>query len=98
MQNRGSGTYGAFVVENLYVHDNIVTMRAVATDANGYGNATGFSQDIGDPSYYTSRNNRFSNNKYYLGSARTYFSWMNAQLTESEWRAYGNDTNGVFVR
>jgi len=97
-QNRGSGSYGTFSVENLYVHDNIITMKAVATDDSGHGNATGLAQDVGDLSYFTSRNNRFQNNTYYLGSASNYFEWMNRQIGESQWKSYGNDVTGTFNR
>jgi parallel beta-helix repeat protein len=99
MQNRGtSARYGLMETANLYVHDNRVTMSVVATDANGHGNVTGFSTDNGDNSYYTSKNNRFVNNNYILGTAPKYFTWQNQQLTEAQWQAYGQDVTGSITR
>ncbi|GEM_PF-2349992 len=80
-QSRGSGRYGPYEISNLYVHDNDVTMT------EGH---TGFVQDIGDNSYFTSRNNRFSNNQFTLvgGDGRN-FSWMNSSHTLAEWNNLG---------
>lgn len=88
-QNRGSGTYGAYYVQNVYVHDNTIRM------SSGY---TGAAEDVGDPSIFTSRNNRFQNNNYYLGTNTAYYAWMDATRTDTEWRSYGEDTTGTFVR
>ena len=79
-QNRGSGAHGPYEVSNLNVHDNTVTMT---------GGHTGFVQDIGDDSYFTSRNNRFSNNRFtLLGDGRN-FSWNNGTHTQAEWNGLG---------
>lgn len=88
-QNRGGGAYGPYEVSNLWVHDNVIAMD---------GGTTGFVQDIGDTSYFTSRNNRFERNSYQLGSAGAYFAWMNAERSESEWKSYGQDKSGTFRR
>jgi len=88
-QPRGSGAYGPYSTENLYVHDNDITP--------GTG-ATGLAQDIGDLSYFTSRNNRFDRNTYRLGTSARPFAWMNGFRTDVDWRAYGNDPNGTFAR
>jgi parallel beta-helix repeat protein len=88
-QNRGSGTYGAHIVSNVYVHDNTVSMTN--------GGRSGVAQDNGDNDVFN-RNNRFVHNTYYLGSNSRPFEWANAQLTESQWRGYGQDTNGTFIR
>jgi parallel beta-helix repeat protein len=92
--DRGSGPYGPRVAHDVYVHDNTITMLA---------GATGLAQGMNDTSYYTSRNNRFQNNTYYLGCNRTYFVWQNpaggsgyADLTKEQWVAAGNDTTGRF--
>jgi len=86
-QARGSGTYGPHEIKNLYVHDNIVRMSS--------GN-TGLTQAVNDNSYYTSRNNRFVHNTYYMGSTNLRFWWMNASITDTQWRNYGEDKTGVF--
>jgi parallel beta helix pectate lyase-like protein len=87
-----------FILQNLYVHDNTVTMTNVATDASGTGNATGIVQDDGDLTYFTAKKNRFAGNTYHLGTATQYFYWMNGTQTEQAWVAYGQDVTGTFVR
>jgi parallel beta-helix repeat protein len=88
-QNRGSGAFGAHEISNLYVHDNLVSMSQ---------GQTGLVQDIGDTSYFTSRNNRFDRNQYHLGSNAYYFTWMNGSRNETQWKGYGLDVAGSFVR
>jgi hypothetical protein len=81
--------YGPHVVQNVWVHDNTITMSA--------GQTTGAVQDTGDPGIFTNNNNRFEANTYYLPSlTEPYFSWANTDLTWSQWRALGNgnDLNG----
>jgi hypothetical protein len=87
-QNRGSGAYGPYLVQNDYVHDNVVTMTT------GH---TGAVQDVGDTSIFTTRNNRFVHNTYHLGTQSTYFAWMNGWLTAAQWVAYGQDATGTFL-
>jgi len=86
-QPRGSGTYGPHEIKNLYVHDNIVRMSS--------GN-TGLTQSVNDNSYYTSRNNRFVHNTYYMGSTNMRFWWMNAARSDAQWKSYGEDKTGTF--
>ncbi len=88
-QRRGSGARGPYEVSNLWVHDNTVVMvRGV----------TGLAQDIGDRSYFTSRNNRFDRNHYVLKSSGRHFTWIDSDRSESEWTAYGQDVHGTFSR
>jgi hypothetical protein len=87
--NRGSGRYGAYLLQNLHVHDNTVTLTV------GHG---GIVQNAGSDNVFTNQNNRWVNNTYILGSNAKYFAWMNAERTESEWRGYGQDVNGTFTR
>jgi parallel beta-helix repeat protein len=81
-QNRSDApaAHGPMVVENLYVHDNRVTM------AQGH---TGLVQDIGDNSVFTSRNNRFVNNEYILNGDGRQFEWNNGSRTLQEWNSFG---------
>ncbi len=88
----------SFLLQNLYVHDNTVTMQNVATDASGTGNATGIVQNAGDTTYFTTKNNRFVHDTYYLGTAPQYFFWMNGMRTEQQWIGYGEDVTGTFIR
>jgi hypothetical protein len=85
-QNRGSGTYGPWLVQNVYVHDNTIKMPS---------GMTGVAQDVGDNAIFTSRNNKFEHNTYYL-SGGGHFNWMNAERSDSEWRNFGQDTTGTF--
>jgi parallel beta-helix repeat protein len=87
-ENRGtSPAYGVvWAIENLNVHDNSLTM---AVGVNG------LIQTINDPTFYTSRNNRFSGNHYQLGSATPYFYWMDSHRSDAEWQAYGLDATGT---
>jgi len=87
-QNRGWGTYGAHEISNLWVHDNVIR------NTIGW---TGLVQDIGDPSYFTSRNNRFERNQYLL-KGQWPFAWMNGTRNENEWVQFGQDVSGSFTR
>jgi hypothetical protein len=86
-QYRGSGAYGPHEISNLWVHDNNTTTQGWS----------GFVQDLGDNSYFTSRNNRFDRNRYQLGVGAYNFVWLNAPRNETEWRSFGLDVNGTFV-
>ena len=88
-QNRGSGSFGPHLVQNLYVHDNTVTMPS------GH---SGIAQDTGDRSVFTSWNNRFVHNTYFLKGNSQPFAWMDRRITEAQWRNYGHDVTGQFVR
>jgi parallel beta-helix repeat protein len=87
-QSRGTGPYGDHLVLNLYVHDNAIAMTSMG--------ATGIVQDISNDSVFTSRNNRFANNTYTLGSRKTTFQWLNAARTVPQWKGYGQDVTGIF--
>ena len=90
-QNRANeGAYGQTIIENLDVRDN-----AVLTSS---GTSAGLLQDINDSSYFTSRNNRFQNNDYQLGTVARPFAWSNQDLEEQQWQSYGQDTLGSFTR
>jgi parallel beta-helix repeat protein len=88
-QNRGSGPYGPYILQNLNVHDNVVYQRT-----SGYAGAA--LQDVGDTAIFTSRNNRWTRNTYYLGTNPAPFEWSNGNRTAAQWRGYGQDGTGVF--
>ena len=90
-RDRGDGTYGPHILENLSVHDNILYMD------NG---VTGVKRQVGavGTEVYESRNNLFEDNTYYLGPNSNYFTWNDTDISESEWKAYGHDLNGTFIR
>ena len=84
---RGAGTLGVFETRNVYVHDNEIRM---------YGGSVGL---VGDASSFE-KNNRFQNNRYYLGDVNgRYFDWKNpvTLLTGQEWQALGQETTGSFL-
>ncbi|GJG87403.1 hypothetical protein tb265_25840 [Gemmatimonadetes bacterium T265] len=82
--------YGPHLLNNLYVHDNNVTMLSTGWQGIGQGGMSDAS------SYYTTRNNRFVHNTYTL-SGNTYpFQWMDGVHTAAQWKAYGEDVTGTF--
>ncbi len=83
------GPYGPNVVQNLDVHDNVVTMQT---------GRTGIAENVGDRSVYTSRNNRFSHDSYRLGPRPDYFFWLDQEIDEHRWQSYGQDVTGTFSR
>jgi Right handed beta helix region len=90
-----TGKFGPFEVKNLNVHDNTVKIPS---------RMSGFSVVTNDPSFYTSKNNRFRNNTYILGNQAKPFWWWKASaskqdsLTIAEWKAAGQDQTGTFTR
>jgi parallel beta-helix repeat protein len=89
--DRGSGRLGTYVVKNLYVHDNTVTMTS--------GASTGIVRYNGTQPVWTTLNNRFEHNTYYLRAAEAKpFDWAGLARTDAEWRGYGNDNSGTFYR
>ena len=90
--NRGSGALGPYVVQNVHVHDNTVTLGPGAQNgADWYG---------GDTGLWTTNNNHFDANVYNLQTADAApFLWVNnARLSEAGWVAAGNDVSGTFQR
>jgi hypothetical protein len=85
---------GPHEARNVHVHDNTV----IATDPSAV--VAGLATDVpglDDPGRLAERNNRFSNNRYYLPelSGRS-FDWLGGLRTAEEWRGYGQDTTGAF--
>jgi len=93
MQNRALPVrlfgYSAFTIDNFSVHDNSVKLTI---------GINGVAQDIGDTSWFTSHGVRYQKNTYELGANSKYLAWQNATRTETEWKNYGNDTSGQFIR
>jgi PKD repeat protein len=76
-------------LRNVWVHDNEIRMTE---------GLTGIAENFGDPAIFTSRGNRFENNRYELGTGADYFIWDGRRMDEDEWRAEGQDVNGTFQR
>jgi len=97
-QNRSAdpAMYGPHLVQNLYVHDNTITQTDAPSGIYQTSAAAGIAQDTGDNSVFTSWNNRFVNNTYYLGSNPWPFAWMNVYQPQASWQSYGQDVGGIF--
>jgi parallel beta-helix repeat protein len=81
--------HGPHVVQNVWVHDNTITMFA--------GEITGVVEDTGNPGIFATNHNRFDANTYYLHSMTDpHFSWAGVELGWIRWRGSGseNDLNG----
>ncbi len=86
-ERRGTGLYGPWEIRNLDVHHNTIVMdRGV----------TGLSEHMGDASYFTGRNNRFTANTYKLSGSAGY-AWLGRKVDAATWRSYGNDVNGAWL-
>ncbi|HEX3233684.1 MAG TPA: right-handed parallel beta-helix repeat-containing protein [Gemmatimonadales bacterium] len=77
-----SGNY-AKALQNLWVHDNNVTMTKGVT---GVGTSGTTSTAVWD-----SQNNRFVNNTYQLTPTAPFRWRLNATLTQAQWQAAGQD-------
>jgi parallel beta-helix repeat protein len=93
-QGRGLSPHGngMYELRDLHVHDNTIVQRIRY--------AGGVATDTGD-AIFTSRNLRYANNRYTLGTATAQprpFAWANGDRTIQEWQAAGHDVTGVFTR
>jgi hypothetical protein len=88
---------GGYIARNNFIHDNVVYQRTLAP--GGDGSVSGAATDIvGNTAFFTSQNNRWVNNTYYLGTTNTRpFAWQFGYRTAAEWRAYGQDVSGTFL-
>ena len=84
---RGTGYYGEWLVENLWVHDNDVTMER---------GASGLADWKGDGGIFN-RNNRFDRNTYRISGNSLPFRY-GGRISESTWRSKGQDANSTFLR
>ncbi len=80
-QNRSDApaSFGPVEIENLRVYDNIVEMN------DGF---TGLRQEVGDNSYYRSRNNVFEANDFVV-DGQDRFYWNNRPISLAEWLNLG---------
>jgi hypothetical protein len=85
-QDRGSGDLGEYLLARLNVHNNTIDI--------GDGQM-GVVEDVGDPSVFTDRNNRFDYNTYVSGVARSY-RWDGGQMSRGGWIDAGQDVNGTW--
>jgi parallel beta-helix repeat protein len=85
--DRGSSDFGQFILKDLWVHDNTVTLPQ--------GAFTGILDDTGGTAAYTSYNNRFDRNSY--TSVPNFPFWgTQSDGSWSAWQGAGRDLNGSF--
>jgi parallel beta-helix repeat protein len=96
-QNRTAdvATNGPHLLQNYYVHDNIITETTVPPP-QVLSTAAGIGQDDGDQNVFGSYNNRYVHNTYYLGANPYPFAWQNGPRNQAQWLAYGEDVTGTF--
>jgi Right handed beta helix region len=88
--NRGSGSLGAYLVQNTLVQGNQVTMSR---------GTTGLAATTSDKSAIAQRSNHFVGNHYVVvGSDPTNFSWLGSELTWAQWNQSGQDPSGTYTR
>ena len=91
-QSRGSGTLGAYLVQNVWVHDNTI-------DLSKGGNVGGVQDNDSKAMFSSSGNNRFDRN-HYIGLVTTatpwQFWWHNTGGGKAFWQSQGMDLNGTF--
>jgi hypothetical protein len=92
--DRGSGKRGPWVLARLYVHDNVINQSGPPQPGSG---RTGILQVQNKTTAFTTAGNRFDQNTYYVGGIGRPFVWMNRDVTEDEWRRFGQDVNGTVV-
>jgi len=77
---------GPLVVQNLYVHDNLISMNR---------GLTGLVDQVGDGGIFT-RNNRFDHNTYSVSLLSRPFTGQGGSLTTAQWQAAGFDLTSIF--
>jgi parallel beta-helix repeat protein len=86
---QAAGYYADRNVKNLVVQNNRIIRSG----------QSGIVQNVGDQSVYTSWNNKFTGNYYEIPSGLTTpFRWLDRAVTETQWKGYGQDVNGTFIR
>jgi len=83
------GPYGPNQLRNLLVQGNTIVMPK---------GQTGIAENINSNVVFVSWNNQFIANRYTIqGNARP-FAWMGLNLTEAQWRSYGQGLNEAYSR
>jgi hypothetical protein len=92
---RGSGNRGAFEVQNLSVHDNVIVQN-VSIAAGAVASSDTTSLNV----YSSSSNNYWTSNTYKLSNALAYI-WKGGSsyvsMDSAQWRSFGQDTAGTWI-
>jgi hypothetical protein len=91
--SRGSGNRGAFEVQNLSAHDNVIVQST--------GSASGAVANSGIyMGVYSSWNNHWTSNAYKLSNPLAY-TWLGGSsyvsMDSTQWQSFGQDTNGTWI-
>ena len=96
---RGSGNRGAFLVQNLSVHDNVIVQSA-GSAAGAVADSTtngGYYLNV----YSTSWNNHWQSNTYKLPNSVNLYIWKGgsgyAGMDATQWQSFGQDTAGTWI-
>jgi hypothetical protein len=84
-QDRGGGSQGAWIVQNVHVHNNTVDLST--------GGATGAVQDVGDNAIFTSRGNSFDYDTFIGTGTNNSFAWNNSWMSLAQFQAAGQETH-----
>ena len=77
-------------VANLFIHDNTIVQTTNL--------AAGLRVTIPDPSYFTSKNNRWEENEYLLDDRNApRFLWQSGFIDADAWRSFGLDQSGAIL-
>ena len=92
--SRGSGNRGAFEVQNLAAHDNVI-VQSVGSASGAVANS-GIYMDV-----YSSWNNHWTSNTYKLSDSLAY-TWKGrntsyVSLDSKQWQSFGQDTAGTWI-
>jgi len=89
--------YGPHIIQNMYVHNNTITQNTLPRTSGALSVGAGIATDIvGNTALFTSRNNRFVGNTYYISPNPYPFAWQFGVRTAAQWKAYGEDVSGIF--
>jgi hypothetical protein len=92
---RGSGNRGAFEVQNLSAHDNVI-VQSVSSAAGAVAATDATSLNV----YSSSWNNYWTSNTYKLSNTLAY-DWKGGSsdvtMDATQWQSFGQDTAGTWI-
>jgi hypothetical protein len=89
-----SDSRGSHQLHNLHVYNNDMQ---VVWDGSGFANLAGIQTDDANQTngVYTSQGNTFENNRYYVPTTQSFWTWINDFESWAGWQALGNDDTGT---
>lgn len=94
-----AGVDAVMLVQNVHVYDNHIAQPEVYGGGGDLKPLTGLLADPAGAAIYTTRNNTFESNHYYINAGITQpFDFNNATKTWAQWQAQGFDSpDGTFT-